>query len=365
MPSSAGPNTAGESNLVFAYDTGDTINSYKGEPTVNYVVDPTHIGYSGYEFMQYTDLAPIFNTYGSSSLYSLSLDLKSANTANQNQILVYMQNGSTTKYQFVYQSVTATTEYQRFKIEGLSPTISNPADTVAMLAFYGIYGTGNYPYVKNVQVEIKPHCTPFVSGSRSVTQGLIPLVGTNTVNLTYASFNSNAQITFDGTNNYIPVTNTAAIVPTSNTSWEFILKPTSTSGYRAIFQKSNYGNSTGFIALFMNPSSLAFRLNASDVAESTRSIDHNFTGNITLNAYTHIVLTYNGTIFTLYINGVPTNTGAWAYGLGTNQGDMYIGNFWAGYWPGEIPIAKQYNTTLSTTQVVQNYQAYKTRFNLA
>jgi hypothetical protein len=35
MSTSVGPNTLGESNLVFAYDTGDVSNSYKGEPTVN------------------------------------------------------------------------------------------------------------------------------------------------------------------------------------------------------------------------------------------------------------------------------------------------------------------------------------------
>ena len=35
MPASSGPNTLGESNLVFAYDTGDTDNSYKGQPTTN------------------------------------------------------------------------------------------------------------------------------------------------------------------------------------------------------------------------------------------------------------------------------------------------------------------------------------------
>ena len=215
------------------------------------------------------------------------------------------------------------------------------------------------------QIEAKNHATSLALGTRSATQGLLPLVGNSTIDLSNMSFDSNAQMTFDGTNNYTSITNTPTIVPTSNTSWEFILKLTSTSGYRALFQKSNYSNSTGFIALFMNPGSLTFRINASDVAESTRALDHYFSGNITLNVYTHVVLTYNGVVFTLYINGVPTDTVAWSYGLGTNQGDMYVGNFWAGYWPGEIPITKQYNITLSPAQIQQNYRHYKTRFNLS
>jgi hypothetical protein len=32
MPTSVGPNTYGEENLVFGFDTGDTVNSYKGQP---------------------------------------------------------------------------------------------------------------------------------------------------------------------------------------------------------------------------------------------------------------------------------------------------------------------------------------------
>ena len=39
MPTSVGPNTKGEENLVFGYDLGDTGNSYKGEPTVNLVTN--------------------------------------------------------------------------------------------------------------------------------------------------------------------------------------------------------------------------------------------------------------------------------------------------------------------------------------
>ena len=35
------------------------------------------------------------------------------------------------------------------------------------------------------------------------------------------------------------------------------------------------------------------------------------------------------------------------------------------YYQGQIPIVKIYNQALSTTEIKQNYQAYKTRFNLA
>ena len=37
MPTSVGPNTFGEENLVFGYDLADVSNSYRGEPTVNLI----------------------------------------------------------------------------------------------------------------------------------------------------------------------------------------------------------------------------------------------------------------------------------------------------------------------------------------
>lgn len=40
MPTAGGPNTLGENNLVFAYDTGDVSNSYLGEPTANLIPSP-------------------------------------------------------------------------------------------------------------------------------------------------------------------------------------------------------------------------------------------------------------------------------------------------------------------------------------
>lgn len=113
------------------------------------------------EFIQYADLAPIFDRYGTDQTYSLSLDLKSADTSKGTNINVYMQNGSSSKYNFVSKGVRVTEEFQRFKFEGLTPRISNSGETRAMLAFYGTYRTGNYPIIKNVKVELGDKATPW------------------------------------------------------------------------------------------------------------------------------------------------------------------------------------------------------------
>ena len=116
------------------------------------------------EFVQYADLAPIFNRYGTNQVYSLSLDLKATIAGS---VHVYMQNGSYTKYSFVANSVNVTTVYQRFTFNGLTAAISTPSETAAILAFYAGYGSGVIPSIKNVQVEIGPVATTFNSGTAS------------------------------------------------------------------------------------------------------------------------------------------------------------------------------------------------------
>jgi hypothetical protein len=65
MPSSAGPNTAGETNLVFAYDLGDSVNSYKGEPATNHHdFDKSVMNQTGFNNWSCYDGNPPYHTWG-------------------------------------------------------------------------------------------------------------------------------------------------------------------------------------------------------------------------------------------------------------------------------------------------------------
>jgi antitoxin component YwqK of YwqJK toxin-antitoxin module len=87
--------------------------------------------------------------------------------------------------------------------------------------------------------------------------------------------------------------------------------------------------------------------------------------------YYHIVVTLDGTLLSYYINGVLDSTdtvasGTWASDNG--QPDLLLGaqnEGTAANFSGEIPIVKLYNTALSVNEVKQNYNQYKTRFNLS
>ena len=103
------------------------------------------------EFVQFADLAPIFDEHGLVE-YTISFDLKSKDVTNENTISVYCQNGNNTKYFISTTYFKVTTEYQRFSLRAI-PRLSGQNTDMAMLAFYGMYDTGNIPVVRNVKVE--------------------------------------------------------------------------------------------------------------------------------------------------------------------------------------------------------------------
>ena len=77
----------------------------------------------------------------------------------------------------------------------------------------------------------------------------------------------------------------------------------------------------------------------------------------------HIIVVHNGTTATMYKNGIQVGTatvGALNY---TNAGEILLGyRTSAEYWKGNIPVFKVYTNQLSTTEIIQNYNALKNRF---
>ncbi|MCM3536598.1 hypothetical protein [Priestia endophytica] len=116
---------------------------------------------SGYrEFINPIDLAPILNLYGIEKSYSLSFDLKSTDISKYNKMRVYMQNGNDSKYVFNAVTIEVTTEYQRYKLNNITFRKGDNVEK-ALLAFYGTYDTGNFPIVKNVQLEFGEIATDY------------------------------------------------------------------------------------------------------------------------------------------------------------------------------------------------------------
>ena len=90
----------------------------------------------------------------------------------------------------------------------------------------------------------------------------------------------------------------------------------------------------------------------------------------TLNTWYQGAVTYNGSIITQYSNGVSQSTLSY---VGTSQsgGAVRIARRWdenattaSNFFDGDISIVRIYNTALSSSQILQNYNAVRGRYGL-
>lgn len=348
----SGPEIIG-GNLMLYYDIKNTDRSWKGKPTTNFISNPTEEMTRG-EFGQYRDLAPIFDTNGLVP-YSLSMDIK---VNKPGSVYVYMQNGSSSKYGFVATSVSATTEYQRFYFNNITPFISTPSDTVAMLATYTTYGSGVNPTVKNIQLELGSFSTPFVNGTRSNTQAILDLTGRNTIAANSLTYSTNNVFSFDGTNNFLTAGPDTNIISGNQISVEAWVRTNVNGVYKKIFTN---GSAVGvYLSLGPAPNNIYFGV----VTNGTSA----FTGSATslsTTSYSHLVGTYNGSAVSLYLNGTLLSSTA-ASGTISTGATTYISGYPSGgeRWDGAIDAIKVYNRALSASEVTQNFVAMRGRYGI-
>jgi len=221
------------------------------------------------------------------------------------------------------------------------------------------------------QVETnKGHPTPFVAGTRSATEGLIDLTGNSSIDLSNVSFDSNAQIVFDGTDDVITVS-MDNLRPTSAITQEVVVYIDNNT--TQVWIGSQYGTSSG--------NSYALWLNGANTLQGGVNTDGSLNNQgvtfaITVDKWYHFVHTYDGTTQRLYANGTEVHSwntsGTIIYN--SNNTLLAVGNDWngSGYnvgaslgTHGKQDITKIYSRALTAAEVKQNYLHYKTRFNLS
>ncbi len=366
MSSHSGPRTA-TSGLVFHYDLSNTQKSFKGKPTVNYLDNPTQ-EFSRTEFGQYYNLVPIFETYGLVP-YSLSFEMRADKPGS---VSWYMQNGSYTKYTFVNHVRNATTQWQRFSIDGVTPAgpsatwlANTPGDNRAMLATYTTYGSGVFPMVRNMQLELGAYSTPFVNGTRSSTQSIIDLTGTNTLDATSAGWNGTGQITYNGTSNYLIGSGNLGLTG----------DPAFTIAYWARWEdgsfSTNYPSGVGNNSTGVANAGLSTTWADGRIALDFWNNRFKATNALTVNTWYYVAFTKTpgviGSTVTLYVNGASVGgavEGSNVAPVITNA-PIVIGRLDATRWfKGSIPNVQIYNRALSPTEIMTNFRAQKGRFGL-
>lgn len=198
--------------------------------------------------------------------------------------------------------------------------------------------------------------------------------GTLTNGPTFSSTNS-GTILFDGTNDYVNINADTTLktlqVPMTILCWA---KPTTSKSYMAIFSQYSDVTNNKLIKLIRLDSNI-FRCFSSKSDGTYQYFDMSI--NPVLNSWNFFSFIISGTLSSasviMGLNGTFENKGAFASALSSTP-DMtvpvYIGTIannyvgMAEYFQGNIANTSIYNRALSTSEVLQNYNATKTRFGL-
>jgi hypothetical protein len=229
-------------------------------------------------------------------------------------------------------------------------------------------------YWRDYQVEERSHATPFIlGGTRSATGSLIDLTGTTNIDVSNASFDSNAQMTFDGTDDYADVSVTDLFQPQNTTDGftvEYVYRPEANTSVVPI---GNLDSTNGWFQAPISNGSLGAYLYFSThgvvlSTDSSYAINSGIIGK-----YQHIVMvlkwsdTANSFIMVNGEDKTASKATASKYTVsGSANPALRIGKRGGSIWPanGQIPLVKIYNRALTAAEVLQNYNATKSRFNL-
>jgi hypothetical protein len=204
----------------------------------------------------------------------------------------------------------------------------------------------------------------YVSGS--TTWNDLSRSGNNGTLTNGPTFNSGSlgSIVFDGTNDYVYLGNNLdQNGPLTILSW--INTTTVSAGARSIISNCNAGGNAQDYILEINRTAGKVGIIWGDTSIRTS------TQSLIINQWYQVGFTRLGTtsnwIATIYINGVSdsftsTVINPNAANVGTSIGR--VGDFNGQYFSGNVANAMIYNRALSATEILQNYNATKTRFGL-
>jgi hypothetical protein len=187
---------------------------------------------------------------------------------------------------------------------------------------------------------------------------LINGVGYNSSNL--------GLLVFDGSNDYVAVTNSATIRPSTELTVECVIRPFSTpSSWSQLIGYGQAAYTSGNYLLFLETATTTCRALAR-VNNTEYRCNTNYTA--PLNQFTCITFTMKtGDAIRSYFNGVANITASLPAGTFTYNGttsDYQIGSPGGSWFPGNIGFMRLYNRALSVEEVTQNFNTIKYRFGL-
>ena len=391
-----GPNLV-KTNLLFGYDTGYGVANnhtatrfYPGEPTINQVSDtPSNQGgWTGsFSLLDSATKSFQFNVAnfaanpgagwrtfswdmtshaGSAVTISATIEVPDDSPGDFAWVMIgqlntYTNSGGGGTYMGYspasdrYQKSTKSTERISWSgTVGSGGSANQPNGHIGFTVWYnqGIPGTNSYIKVKDVQIELKSHATPFVNGTRGGegANTLMNLSNKAGLDLSNVSFDSTAQPTFDGTNDYINIATNFGILPEYSFEW---VENASSTHRMPIASRTNTN--------FYKYGAYSWRYKHGGTLG-----EYYHTAGVT-SGWHHWVITYDGSTISVYQDNISLGTNSSSSGSADWSGGLKIGWWSAGAdydFNGDIPVMKFYDRALTASEVANNFKAYKNRFNI-
>jgi hypothetical protein len=210
------------------------------------------------------------------------------------------------------------------------------------------------------------------SGSGNTAFGLVGGIGGTLINGTGFSSTNGGSFIFDGTNDYINVSDSNLLAfgtnPFTIDFWLYSIYVHSGDAlYRTIL--SSYDNYNGiyqtylFLGLFNNGSTLNNFV--SFLNSESGNLMGSYGANINVNEWTNLTFTRSGNNLICYKNGVLVSSqNAVNNFSGTRNARIGGGVEQVNTFQGSLPSFKIYNRALSAQEIKQNYNATKKRYGL-
>jgi hypothetical protein len=383
-----------QNGIVFHYDTVN-VKSYKGQPTTNLNSDPFalsgnpgSVSWGGYEYNitrtndipnnAMADISPYWIKCvcnGTSSGRAAVLGVGSLTTGVDYCISAYVFTGTSNITSIAWNSHNGgvsldygassygSSDVSRIKrIYRIFRSVAG--SQLEVLQTNGSVSVGDTFYITGVQCEQQSYPTQLVSGTRSNTNGLVDLTGNCTVNLNSSSFDSSANITFNGSS-CVTVDDTAAIALSGDKSFCMWINLAADSGGCGFGGKSNgtvagmslgYGwNSNGFMSLNWNSSNSPYL--AKDL---TRDVGK----------WVYLAAVQSGGtryIYAMDASGIRSSSASGGTHSWSNSLPLKIGriNDHTAMPSGtKIDYVSVYNRALTQDEVLQNFNRTKSRFGM-
>jgi len=172
------------------------------------------------------------------------------------------------------------------------------------------------------------------------------------------------SLVFDGTDDFVSINDINNINQISVEAWVYANSLGAYNGIVTQYSTSNPSTSS-WILETLGSNAYFFIANGSNLYSGLIAFS---TG-----VWTHLVGVYNGSFVTIYKNGVIGTSTVTSVAVNNSALKINVGALYSsggveggdGRWNGRISNVRLYNKGLSAQEVLQNYNALKSRFNLS